>query len=264
VIEVKHVNAPPSFVPPILPESRPESGPSPTGDLRLDIEITNSGGIFVRGFGVDAEFGGSLRITNTISDPQAIGAFTLRRGRIEVIGRRFDLTTGTLTFAGDLTPYVEFAATTSTSEAVVAVNVIGPADEPTITFTSTPELPEEEILAQLLFNRNVSSLSALQIAQLLDAAAQFAGGSSGQGIFSRVRNAIGVDDLDIRQNASGGTTIGLGKRINDNVTIGVEAGTGGADSRVRIDLDLTPSLKATGSAGDDGSGSLGFTYEREY
>lgn len=263
-IDVTHVNAPPNFVPPLAAETRREGGPSPTGNLRLDIEVTNSGGIFVRGFGVDSEFGGSLRVTNTVSNPQAVGAFTMRRGRIEVLGRRFELTSGRLTFAGDLTPVVDFTATTRTSDAVVEVRVIGPADDPTISFTSNPDLPEEEILSRLLFDRNVSSLSALQVAQLLDAAAQFSGGSSGQGFFSRIRNAIGVDDLDIRQNASGGTTVGLGKRINENLTVGVEAGTKSENERVRIDLDITPNLKATGSAGTGGSGSLGLTYEREY
>jgi translocation and assembly module TamB len=263
-IQVRHVNAPPSFVPPLSAESRPARGPSPTGSLRLDVQITNSGGIFVRGFGVDSEFGGSLRVTNTISSPQAVGAFTMRRGRIEVLGRRFELTSGTLTFAGDLTPFVNFTATTRTSDAAVSVNVVGPADDPTIVFTSTPELPQEEILSRLLFDRNVSSLSVLQVAQLLDAAAQFSGGTRGQGFFSRIRNALGVDDLDIRQNASGGTTVGLGKRINEKVSVGVEAGTNSGDDRVRIDLDLTPNLKATGSAGTGGSGSIGLTYEREY
>jgi translocation and assembly module TamB len=188
----------------------------------------------------------------------------MRRGRIEVLGRRFELSSGTLTFAGDLTPVVDFTATASTSDAIVTVHVIGSADDPKITFTSVPEMPEEEILAQLLFNRSVSGLSVLQVAQLLDAAAQFSGGSSGQGFFARIRNAIGVDDLDIRQNASGGTTVGLGKRINENVSLGVEAGTNSDDGRVRIDLDITPNLKATGSAGQGGSGSIGLTYEREY
>jgi translocation and assembly module TamB len=33
---------------------------------------------------------------------------------------------------------------------------------------------------------------------------------------------------------------------------------------VVIDLDLTKNLKARGEAGQDGSGKLGITYEREY
>ena len=263
-IPVTHINAPPGFVAPLSEEIERADRRSASGNLRLDVEVTNAGGIFVRGFGVDAEFGGSLRVTNTISDMRAVGAFTLRRGRIEVIGRRFDLISGTITFAGDLIPVVNFTATAATTGAAITVNVTGPADQPTINFTSNPDLPEEEILSRLLFDRSVSTLSVVQVAQLLDAAAQFSGGG-GQGFFARIRDAIGVDDLDIRQNAGGGTTVGLGKRINENVSVGVEAGTDG--ERVIIDLDLTPNLKARGSAGTGGSGgasSLGLTYEREY
>lgn len=263
-IDVTHVNTPPGFVPPLAEETERAARSSGTGSLGLDINLNSTGAILVRGFGVDAEFGGSLRLANTIADPLAVGAFTMRRGRIEVVGRRFELVSGTLTFSGDLVPVVDFTASTSTSDAVVSVIVIGPADDPTITFTSNPDLPEEEILSRLLFNRNVSSLSVLQAAQLVDAAAQFSGLSGGKSFFARIRDAIGVDDLDIRQNASGGTTVGIGKRINENVRLGVEAGSGSQEGRVTIDLDITPNLSVRGEAGEGSTGSVGLSYEREY
>lgn len=263
-IDVTHINTPPDFVPPIVAEPEAAARPSATGNLRLDVALTSTGGIFVRGLGVDSEFDGSLRVTNTIGDPQAVGGFTLRRGRIEVIGRRFELASGTLTFAGDLVPVVDFTATASTTDAVVTVHVTGPADNPTISFTSNPDLPEEEIFSRLLFERSASKLSVLQAAQLVDAAAQFSGVAGGKSIFARIRDAVGVDDLDIRQNAGGGTTVGIGKRINENISLGVEAGTESSDGRVTIDLEVTPNLKARGEAGQSGTGSVGLTYEHEY
>ena len=263
-IPVEHVNAGPGFRPPQLGQDQAASSAGGgSGNLRLDIQVNNRSGIFVRGFGVDAEFGGSLRITNTAAAPIAAGAFEMRRGRMEVIGRRFEFTRGLMTFSGDLVPVVDFSASTTVTGATAIVSVTGRADDPVIQFSSSPELPEEEILSRLLFGRSVSSLSPLQAAQLLDAAAQLSSGS-GQGIFSRIRNATGLDDLDIREGASGGTTVGIGKRINDNLRLGVEAGTGGADSRVTIDLDITRNLKARGATGSSGSGELGLTYEREY
>lgn len=263
-IDVTHINTPIDFVPPIVAEPEAAARPSPTGNLRLDIELTSTGGIFVRGLGIDSEFDGSLRVTNTIGDPQAVGGFTLRRGRIEVIGRRFELASGSLTFAGDLVPVVDFTATASMSDAIVTVHVTGPADKPTISFTSNPDLPEEEIFSRLLFERSAASLSVLQAAQLVDAAAQFSGVAGGKSFFARIRDAMGVDDLDIRQNAGGGTTVGIGKRINENISLGVEAGTDSSDGRVTIDLEVTPNLKARGEAGQNGTGSVGLTYEHEY
>jgi translocation and assembly module TamB len=264
-IDVQHVNAPEDFVPP-TPRSRPSGtgGGAPAGGgLALDIALSGNSGVFVRGFGIDAELGGTLRVAGTTGNPQAIGGLQMQRGRIEAFGRRFDFTRGVLTFAGSLVPVVDFSATTQTSDAVVTLNVTGPATNPQISFTSSSGLPQEEVLSRLLFNQSVGTLSAAQAIQLVDAVAQLTGGTGG-GIVSRIREATGLDDLDIRQGTGGGTVVGVGKRLGDNVRLGVEAGTDSASGRVVIDLDITKNLKGSASAGQDGSGKVGLTYEREY
>ena len=263
-LDVKHINPEPGFTPPKLSQAGAADRRSGSGSLRLAIDLTSNGSILVRGFGIDSEFGGSLRLTNTIANPTTAGAFDMRRGRIEVLGRRFQLVSGRLTFSGDLVPVVDFVATTNTSDTVIHVTVTGRANDPIIGFNSNPDLPDEEILSRLLFDRQVSRLSAVQAAQLVDAAAQLSGVGGGRGIFASVREALGVDDLDIRQNDSGGTTVGIGKRINENLRLGVEAGSGSQSGRVTIDLDLTRDLKLRGAAGQSGSGELGLSYEREY
>lgn len=266
-LDVRHVNVAPGFVPPVRPAPPSTSGGgSASGGLNLNITVasTNRTAIIVRGFGLDASLGGSLTVTGDIGNPVTVGGFEMARGRIEVLGRRFEFTRGRLTFTGDLVPVLDFEASTRTSQVTAIVNVDGPADDPVITFTSNPQLPEEEIISQILFDRNVSGLTAFQAAQLVDAIGQFSGAfARGDGLFTRVRQMTGLDDLDVRQNESGGTTVGIGKRINDNIRLGVEQDTGGA-GRVTIDLDITRNLKARGSAGDDGSGSVGLNYEYEY
>ena len=122
----------------------------------------------------------------------------MQRGRMDAIGKRFTFTTGTLTFSGSLVPIVDFAATTQTSDAVVTLNVTGPATDPQISLTSSPSMPEEEILSRLLFNQGVGTLSAAQALQLVDAVGQLTGATGG-GIVSRIRSVTGLDDLDIRQ-----------------------------------------------------------------
>jgi translocation and assembly module TamB len=265
-IDVKHVNAPRGFRPPKARETAKARGPAAggSGGLRLDVNLTGNSGVFVRGFGIDSELGGSLHLTGTTGYPLTAGGFEMRRGRIEALGRRFDFSRGTLTFTGDLVPLLDFEALATTTDGTVTLHVSGPANDPQITFTSSPDMPQEEILSRLLFQRSVGTLSPLQAAQLIDAIAQLTGVSSGGGIFARIREATGLDDLDIRQSANGGTTVGVAKRINDNLRVGVEAGTDGAQGRVVIDLDLTKNLKARGEAGQDGSGKVGLTYEHEY
>lgn len=266
-LNVQHINTEPGFVAPVKPSPPPPAeGPARSGGLGLDLTVasSNRSAIIVRGFGLDAALGGSLRITGSTGNPVTVGGFEMSRGRIEVLGRRFEFTTGRLTFAGELIPILDFQASTRTSEITAIVNVTGPADDPQISFTSSPSVPEEEVIAYLLFDQNVGSLTAFQAAQLVDAIGQFSGAfARGDGLFTRVRKLTGLDDLDIRQNESGGTTVGIGKRINDNIRLGVEQDTQGT-GRVTIDLDITRNLKARGEAGSDGSGKVGLNYEREY
>ena len=265
-IPVTHINAPPGFHPPVLRQQSQASGPAgkTSGGLRLNVTLNGGSAIFVRGFGIDSEFTGSLHLTGTMGNPDTIGAFTMSRGRMQVLGRRFDFQSGTLTFSGDLVPILNFSGTTATTDSTVTLNVTGTANNPQISFSSSPALPEEEILARLLFNQSVGNLSPLQAAQLVDAVAQLTGAVGNGGIFARIREATGLDDLDIRQSATGGTTVGLSKRISDNVEVGVEAGTGGDSSRVTIDLNLTKELKARVEGGQGGTGQVGLTYEHEY
>ena len=264
-IDVRHVNTAPDFKSPLPRPQAAGRGGKPGGgsSLRLALAVDNTRGIFVRGFGVDAEFDGSVRVAGTLGDPRATGDFAMRRGRIEILGKRFNLTSGTLTFAGDLVPLVAFMATTATASATVTVSVTGRADDPQIKFSSNPDLPEEEVLSRILFERSVGSLSPLQAAQLIDALAQFTGIGGSGGLFGRIRQATGLDDLDVRQNAGGGTTVGASRSLSDTVRLGVEAGSGTA-GRVTIDLELSKNLKARGEAGQDGSGRIGLTFEKEY
>jgi translocation and assembly module TamB len=140
--------------------------------------------------------------------------------------------------------------------------VRGRVSDPQVSFSSQPELPQDEVLARLIFNRSISELSALQIAQLAAAAAELAGGSN-TSLVGSLRDATGLDDLDIITDSEGNTAVRAGRYIRDNVYLGVEAGAAGS-TRGTINLDITEDLKARGSVGSDGDSSLGLFYERDY
>ncbi|GGA09675.1 translocation/assembly module TamB domain-containing protein [Neptunicoccus cionae] len=237
------------------------SGGSSSGAFRLDIRVRAPSQIFVRGRGLDAELGGQVRLTGTTTNVISAGRFELIRGRLDLLTQRFDLDEGSVQMQGDLDPYIRFVATTETSTGTASIIVQGQASDPEVTFESDPEAPEDEVLAQIIFGRDISQLSAFQALQLVNAVRTLAG-KGGESVISKLRRGLGVDDLDIVTDDEGNTSGRVGKYLSDNIYTDVTAGQAG--SSVSLNIDLTPSVTARGSVASDGESKLGIFFERDY
>jgi len=242
-----------------------ETGKASSGPRRviaLDVALSAPQQVFVRGRGLDAELGGALRVTGTTANIVPVGQFSLIRGRLDVLGKRFTLTDGQVALQGALTPWVLFKATTSQDDLDITFKLEGPASEPVLSITSAPELPEEEVLARLLFDKGLSNLSPLQAAQLASAVATLAG-KGGDGLVAKLRQSFGLDDLDVGTDDSGNATVRAGKYIAKNVYSDVAVDSNGK-AAVTLNLDITKQLTAKGSFGSEGESSLGLFYEKDY
>jgi translocation and assembly module TamB len=243
----------------------PATGNGAGAGLRLDLNIRAPQEIIVQGRGLDAELGGTLWLTGQSSAVSALGQFEMRRGRLNILGRRLDFTRGTLSFSGSLIPYLNFAADTRAEDATVTVLVTGPANNPSFSFESTPILPEDEILARLLFGKAMSNLSAVQIAQLASAAVNLAGIGGSTTLLQRLRERIGVDDLDVRtDDETGDTAVSVGKYLNDRTYLSIEKGAQPGSGKATIDLNVGGGIKLRGEASDSGETGGGIFYEKEY
>lgn len=240
------------------------SGKGGGSGLNLDVTVNAPNQIFIQGRGVDAELGGSLKLTGPASSPQAVGTFTLQRGRLSILGKRLTFTEGTIGFSGSLVPYLNLTATTTTTSATVTIVVSGEATNPKFTFSSVPALPEDEVLAQLIFGRSMSNLSPLQIAQLAEAAGQLAGVGGSTSLLENLRSAIGVDDLDVTTDSQGGTAVSAGKYLNDRTYVTIQKGDKPGSGKATIDLNVGRGVKLRGEANDAGEAKGGLFYEKEY
>ncbi len=269
---VRRVNTPPAVrarlatrPAPAAARGRKGRRPAPPFDATLDLTIDAPGRIFVRGRGIDAELGGRLRVTGFARDPNAVGDFAMRRGRLALAGQRLDFTRGRLAFAGALaTPDLDFAAESKAADVTARVAVTGPADQPLFTLTSDPSLPQDEILSRLIFKKAAAGLSPFQALQLAQAVAQLSGGAGGPDAFDAARKSLGLDSLDVSTGASGGPALGASRAISDRVSVGVKAGAKPEDTAVGIAIDVTRRLRVQGEAGSDGRTSLGLGAEWEW
>jgi translocation and assembly module TamB len=234
-----------------------------SGAVGLDLEINAPGRIFLRGRGIDAEFGGAIRIAGSSAAIIPAGQFDLIRGRISILGTRLDLTEGSATLQGDFDPFLRLRAESRAGAYRIIIAVDGPASSPDISLSSDPFLPEDEILAQLLFGRSVSALSPVQLLQLADAASSLAGGSTNGGLLSNIREGLGLDDLDLQTDEEGNAAVRAGRYLSDNIYTDVTIGAQG-ESELSLNIDLTPDITARGSFSSDGNSGLGVFFERDY
>jgi len=233
------------------------------GGLLLDLKIANTRPILVRGRGINADFGGKLRLSGPSAAPIATGEFTLLRGTIDIIGQTLTFDRGAFTFAGSLTPRIDIAASSSVSGTTVTLGLVGPAETPQVVISSSPEIPDEEALALLIFSRQASDLSPLQLARLADALLTLSGGRR-TSVFESFRRGLGVDRLDVTTDEAGNSAIGVGRYINQRTYFGVEQGIESGKTRATINLDITRKLKLQGSVDSEGETKASVIFQHEY
>ena len=135
---------------------------------RLDIRLNANNRVYVSGMGLDSEWRADLRVEGTTATPQIAGRVDLIRGELGLAGRRFRLTEGHVAFTGERppNPTIDLAATSDIDQVTVGLNVSGRSNNPQIAFTSSPGLPQDEIVSRILFGSSVTQISALQAVQL--------------------------------------------------------------------------------------------------
>ncbi|MDF1872864.1 translocation/assembly module TamB domain-containing protein [Vannielia sp.] len=238
------------------------TGGGGSGRIALDLRVSAPNQVYVRGRGLDAELGGRLRLTGTTQNVIPVGAFELVRGRLDILSQRFNLTEGSARMTGSFDAALRLVATTEKNGTTISIIVEGSPSDPEITFTSSPELPEEEVLAQLIFGRDLSTISPLQALELANAVATLAG-SGGGGIVANLRQNFGLDDLDVTQTDDGDTAVRAGKYLSKNIYSDVVVESDGT-TELNLNLQISPNVTAKGSTSTDGNAGIGIFFERDY
>ncbi|HWA29976.1 MAG TPA: translocation/assembly module TamB domain-containing protein, partial [Rhizomicrobium sp.] len=266
---------------------KPPPPPEKPTTIALDLTVASSTQIFVRGHGIEANLGGRIQLSGTTGAPLVGGGFTMERGTFSLAGQTLNFTSGKVSFDGTgvrntLDPTLNFVAQTSSGGVTATLTVTGYASQPKIVLTSSPQLPQDEILAHLLFQQSTKQLTPLQLAQIAQAIASLGGVGNGFNPLGALRKTLGLDRLAVGSTTGGAsgseqqTTVEAGKYVARNVYVGARQNLSGG-TQVLIQVDLTRKLKAQatlstetnatatkGSAAQDNGSSVGLSYEFEY
>lgn len=234
--------------------------------VSLAINFIADNKIFVRGWGLDAEFGGRLKIDGNLDDPNFNGTLKSLRGRYTEFGKRFELARANLNFLGRIpaNPIMDIVAETEVEDITAQVNLTGTVQDPKITFTSNPSLPEDEVLARILFGRDLSSISPFQAVQLAQTVRRFSGKGGGFDPLSKIRDVTGLDDLRVDTDEDGQATVGAGKYLTDKVYLEFEKGSGENSGAANLEVEVTPNITLESKVGEDAQAGAGLFWEWDY
>jgi translocation and assembly module TamB len=258
-IKTTDINVPADIAPPRAPGA----------PWRYLIDAAAPDGIRVDGMGLDSEWSANIVLRGTTADPRIGGVARIvpRQGFYDFAGTRFDITRGVIDFNENAppNPQVDLLAETTVNNLTVRVTVRGSASKPEIDFTSTPAMPEEEVLAQLLFGGSISNLSATDALELGAAVASLRGGA-GLDPINRLRKAIGLDRLRIvpaDPALNHGTALALGKRFGHRFYVEIITDGRGYNA-TSLEFRITSWLSLLGTVSSLGRESIGAAYRKDY
>ncbi|MEM8915379.1 MAG: translocation/assembly module TamB domain-containing protein, partial [Pseudomonadota bacterium] len=232
--------------------------------LVLDVGISAPSQVFVRGRGIDTELGGDLTITGTAAEPDIVGGFDLRRGRLSVLTQTLTVDRGRIGFDGAAPddPTLDLVASTQVENTLAQVVVSGTASAPEFNFTSEPVLPEDEVASLILFGQSSAELSPFQALQLASAVAELTG--RGPGFADRVRSGLGLDELTVTEGETG-PSLRAGRYVSERVFVGVDRGLGsGGESSVSVEVELNDNITVESDVGARNSGQVGINFRLDY
>lgn len=236
------------------------------GGWALDLTLKAPRGVFLKGHGLDTELSLDARVGGTTAHPQLSGVAHVVRGDYQFAGKRFAFDDSGVVYLSTRAEQVrlDLTATRDDPTLTASVRIRGTAARPEITLSSTPALPNDEVLSQVLFGRTASQLSPLEAAQLASALSSLAGGG-GLDVIGNLRTFAGLDRLALGGGdaLSGPVSVSGGKYVTNNVYLELTGGgrDGGA---AQVEWRVRKSLSIISRLGGQGAGRLAVRWRKDY
>ncbi|MDB5424933.1 MAG: hypothetical protein JWQ29_2349 [Phenylobacterium sp.] len=257
-MDVIEKNRPPELADPFPAQVRRGDG------WALDVSLKAPRRVYLRGRGLDVELSLDARVTGTSTHPNLSGTARVVRGDYDFAGKRFEFDPQSIVYLSTSPEFVrlDLTATRDDPTLTASVRIRGTAAKPEITLTSTPSLPNDEVLSQVLFGRTASQLSPLEAAQLASALSSLAGGG-GFDVIGNLRTFAGLDRLALGGGDASGVTVSGGKYLTDDVYLELTGG-GREGPSAQVEWRVRRSLSIISRLAGQGDGRLAIRWRRDY
>ena len=232
--------------------------------IALDVGLKAPRRIFLRGRGLDVELSLDAHVGGSTANPRLSGNARVVRGDYDFAGKRFVFDERGIVYLASSPSdiHLDLSATRDDPTLTAVVRIRGTAAKPEITLTSTPALPSDEVLSQVLFGRSAAQLSPLEAAQLASTLSSLAGGG-GFDVIGNLKTFAGLDRLALGGGGQTGVTVSGGKYLTDDVYL--ELTGGGRDgTAAQVEWRIGKSLSIISKIAGQGDGKLAVRWRRDY
>ncbi len=232
--------------------------------VALAITLRSNGGIFVRGLGVDAELALDASVSGTTINPVLTGTARVVRGDYQFAGQRFEFDNSGVVYLATSPDSIRLDLTARRDDPSLTafISIRGTAAKPVITLSSTPTLPNDEILSQVLFGRSAAQLSAVEAAELAAAVTTLATGG-GFDVLGGLQNFARLDRLALGGDSASGVTVSGGKYIGKNVYLELTGG-GRSGPSAQVEVRAGHGLSVISTVGGEAGAKLAIRWRRDY
>lgn len=238
------------------------------GSLRLDL---GGGGNFrVIGSGLDSLWKGNLDFIKADEHWTVAGVLSPYRGDFRMLGRPFRLSDGTIRLDGThpIVPILDLTAVHRRRGIEARVHMSGRMTDPIIRLEADPPMPEDAILATVLFGKDLATISPLQALQLAAVVRDLHSSSmGGMNLFQRTRQALHVDSIDVKSQdeRSDQMAVAVGKYLHPEVYVEVQQPLNNEGvASTRIEYEVRPNLTIETEAGPGIRPGLGLNWKKDY
>ncbi len=243
---------------------RTEAGEARLGPaLFVEVEVVLGESVHLRGFGLETDLTGSLRLTGGSERPWlGFGRLSLVDASYKAYGQKLTVERGELAFSGPLTnPTLDIRAVRDTGEVLAGVRIGGTVRSLSSTVFSEPPLPEAEALSYLLTGRPLAGTTSAE-GNVLNRAALSLGLSRAGAIASQVSQEVGLDTLAVEGGADDGRVL-AGKRLSEDLYLEYAWGIFDSIGTLLVRYDLSDRLRLESRSGEQHAVDLVYRIERD-
>jgi translocation and assembly module TamB len=157
---------------------------------------------------------------------------------------------------------LDLSATETDTTLTAVIQIKGTAAKPLITLTSTPVLPSDEVLSQVLFGESAAQLSPVQAAQLAAAVTTLATGG-GFDVMGGLGKLARLDRVALGGTSATGVTVSGGKYIGNSVYLELTGG-GRQGPSAQVEVKATKSLSVISQIGGDVGAKLSLRWRKDF